>query len=158
MKTKTIRITFAALATGTVAFFSLGGPAAFARGIHQSVQTLKATQVWGQRLPPLEINDHHFGVGIEVYNPNLGPNYDRVIKYLDLGVVENQVEDEPPASAVAVVNGQVFPFIWNTDRELEVIIPASVFHVLSGNDATVTGFDASGRELAVFDLGGCYFL
>ena len=158
MHTKKIRISLATLALATVAFLSLGGPAVLARGIHGTALSYKASQIWGERLMPLQVNAHHFGVGIEVYNPNLGPNYDRKIKYLDLGVVENQVEDVPPASAVAIVNGQVFPFILNADRELEVIIPASAFHALSGNDATVTGYDATGRELGVFELGGCYFL
>lgn len=158
MSTKRIRITLATLVLAAVAFLSLGGPAALARGIQGSVLSFRASQIWGERLLPLQINAHHFGIGIEVYNPNLGPNYDRKIKLLDLGLVENQVEDVPPAGAMAVVNGQVFLFTQNADRELEVIIPASIFHAFRANDATVTGWDATGRELAVFDLSGCYFL
>lgn len=158
MNIKKLGFSLTVLVAATAVFLSIGGPAALASGLRNGVQSFQSSNIWAQRKPLLEINDHHFGVGVRVHNPNRSLNFDRKIQYLDLGSVENLVEDLAPFSAQAIVNGQVFDFTRNSRGELEVIVPAEAFNVLSGNDVAITGYDRIGQELGVFEMGGCYFL
>lgn len=138
----------------TAALFALGGESVLAGPVH----ALKAQVLWSSAGEAFQLNDHYYGVGVEVEKPVASNGFDRWVRYLDLGVVEHLREDRRPHRAEAWVNGELFKLEPTGTGDFEVLIPSTAFHLVFPNTVTVLGFDDQGNELAVFEMGACRFL
>lgn len=115
-------------------------------------------QEFAKSKPDRHLNVHGYGYQVRVLNPGLNPNRDRVVRIRDLGpMVMNLQQDLEPTAATLKVNSQPqLQLHFNSQDELEAVVPAAWLSLIQSNQATLTVYHGN-QVLNSVSLEGMFF-